>query len=87
MNRELDTLPFLDVHGDGPRPRCDCSSGEPSEATSAEPSRRHCAPAAPSLRWWQVARRRRPPAPQHPFPNPNYADGFPMREPGPVALP
>ena len=35
----------------------------------------------------QVARRRPPPTPPHPFPNPTYTDGFPMREPGPVALP
>ena len=32
-------------------------------------------------------RQRRPATPPNPFSNPTYTDGFPMREPGPVALP
>ena len=39
--RELDALPSLGAHGNDPRPRCDCPSGELPAATSVEPARRH----------------------------------------------
>ena len=61
-----------------------CPSDEPSAAPPAESTRRRGARWC-RLRRRQVARRRRPPTPPHPFFKKIYTDGFPMREPGPVA--